>query len=153
MTMTFGVILKRNWRFELYTDISPDTEECIVLKFILQPIVENSIKYAFGENALYGTITIESFHTENDLFIHVQDDGEGMTDSQLADLTSNLNDFSTFGKHVGLKNIHQRIQLAFGDEYGISIESKVGFGTSVHIRMPYTKDRNDFPKNANDRSV
>ena len=131
-------------KFEFYIDISPETKECIIPKFIIQPIIENSIKHAFTETAQFGTITVEAFQFDNYLYINIQDDGKGMTDLELSKIKSELNDHSYSDKHIGLRNIHKRIQLAFGTEYGMSIESKLNSGTSVCLKLPYRKEPYDF---------
>ena len=134
-------------KFDFYTDISPDTEDCIILKFILQPIIENSIKYGFNENSLYGTIYIETFLENDDLYIHIQDDGKGMSDSELFNLLTELEKPSISTNHIGLKNIQRRIQLAFGKKYGITIQSNVDVGTSVYLKLPNTNKPYDLTNN------
>lgn len=134
-------------KFDFYTDISPDTEDCIILKFILQPIIENSIKYGFNENSLYGTIYIETFLENDDLYIHIQDDGKGMSNSELSNLLTELEKPSISTNHIGLKNIQRRIQLAFGKKYGITIQSNVDVGTSVYLKLPNTNKPYDLTNN------
>lgn len=118
---------------KVYTDIAPETNDCIIIKFILQPIVENAIKYGIRKN-FCNCIFIESYTDGKNLYIEVQDDGSGMSEQELAEVVKNLE--SKDSTHIGLKNIHHRIRLAYGEAYGINIVSKKNIGTSVSVKLP-----------------
>lgn len=126
---------------KVYTDIAPEAEQCIILKFILQPIIENSIKYGIGDD-FSGCILIEASVHQNTLFIEIQDDGAGISEQKLSEITKFLNSPQSDSKHVGLRNVHQRIQLAYGRQYGLTIQSKPNIGTSVLIKLPVQNKKN-----------
>ncbi|MBS6956094.1 MAG: sensor histidine kinase [Enterocloster asparagiformis] len=129
----------QKYRFEdsLFTDIQVDERalDCVVPKLIFQPVIENAIKYGFGETEL---LTIRIRVTAEDcLLIRVQDDGDGMTEEKLEELRALMKEENRTGKaHFGLYNIDRRIKLMYGGEFGLDIDSRPGSGTSVSMRLP-----------------
>lgn len=109
------------------------------LKFTLQPLVENAIYHGVKQKDSNGTIRIKGFSCEDKIFIVVSDDGVGMLPEKaelLLCADSAINKTS-----YGVNNIHRRIKLYFGPEYGLSIQSQPGIGTSVTVIIP--KQKND----------
>lgn len=108
-----------------------------VLKLILQPFVENALYHGIKESGEVGMIVIRGYVEEEDLCLTIEDDGQGMSNDRLAiviDEFSHLSDKSYVG--YGMKNVHQRIQLVHGVNYGVQIKSELGSGTKVIIRIP-----------------
>ena len=115
-------------------------------RFILQPLVENAFRYGFGGDKLQGTIRINADIMGEHLYIFVEDDGDGMVQERLEFLRSYINDEETkmieylddknTRKGIGLHNVNKRIELCYGDNYGIQLESEKGKGTKVIIRIP-----------------
>jgi len=120
--------------FETRFELDPDTLHCKVLHFMLQPIVENAIIHGFEDIAHTGLITIRSIRDRQDLVISVRDNGIGIEADRMVDLENNPSDKFN---GIGMSNIHNRIQLHYGKSYGLSIDSQVGQGTTVTIRLPY----------------
>lgn len=114
--------------------IPEDHLQYIVPCMILQPIVENSIKYGVEDMLDVCTISVSSMDIGSDIQIVVQDNGPGMG----AELLEKLRNFEVTprGNGIGLLNINERLQILFGEKYGLSIESQSGAGTIVTIRMP-----------------
>lgn len=124
-------------RFDVFYDIPPELENCMVLKFILQPVVENTIKYAVQKGAGNYMIAITAEADGEMVTISVQDDGAGMTEARLREVQENLENGSfSQDTSIGLKNVHSRIRIAYGPEYGVSVFSKEHVGTRVLIRFP-----------------
>ncbi len=109
---------------------------CKVPRLTLQPLIENALYHGIKPKRANGLITV-TIKKENDLMlIQITDDGVGLDASALEQLTNELEQDYLFGaKHVGLKNINQRVKLIYGDEYGIRIESNQA-GTTISLRMP-----------------
>lgn len=98
------------------------------INFILQPIVENAIKHGIDEKENgKGVLTIEAYTYNDDIRFVVSDNGKGMDQKQIEQLL-----FSN-GTGYGLKNVHERIKLYYGEAYGISIESELNVGTRICI--------------------
>ena len=101
------------------------------LKFILQPIVENSIIHGIGEDEKTVRINILVREVHSILHISISDDGMGF-DTDEADIRPGRSRLSG----IGIKNVDERIKLNFGEMYGISISSNEGEGTKVSLRLP-----------------
>ena len=119
-------------RINVVYDIEPGLESCKTQRMILQPIVENCIKHAFN-GVVNKRIFIKAAVVGNDVNITVTDNGNGAP----PELTEQLKNNSIPGGHYGLINVNKRIQLAFGEDYGLSILPIPGVQTSVIIKVPY----------------
>lgn len=110
-----------------------------VPKLIIQPLVENSIIYGIEKMNDNGYILIESYIEENKVIISVIDNGQGIKPDQLDSILKEENRNSNSRTQIGLINIHRRIKLYYGQEYGMTIQSKYGEGTTASIHIPYTQ--------------
>lgn len=104
------------------------------LKFILQPIVENSVFHGLEPNGCKGEINISARESDNNLILEVRDDGAGMSYDQLKNMHLSIQ--SAESNNVGIANVLKRIHLHFGTDYGLQITSKLGQGTSVILTLP-----------------
>jgi two-component system sensor histidine kinase YesM len=124
----------------LHYDIEDEAfTNCNILRFTLQPIVENAIFHGIGPKGSAGTINIHIYQDENtDIHIDVTDDGVGMDQGIAAQLLDNEKPSeSSFFKEIGISNVHKRLQYEFGNKYGLSVTSKPGVFTTVSILLPY----------------
>ena len=121
--------------FDILYDISEEAGSCRVIKFILQPIIENCILYAFTGKTDGGVIEI-SARVEDRLNIVIKDNGKGFDTSILEDIKGRREDKPD---HIGIQNVIQRIRLNYGSEYGLEIDSKAEEGTTVTFRLPAIK--------------
>lgn len=125
-------------------DIQMDDEaiyDSEIIKFTLQPLVENAIFHGIEPKGCAGKIIVHGYLDEcdNTLCIDVTDNGVGMTAEKAEQvLTSNDEVSNDFFKEVGISNVHKRIQYEFGKEYGITIDSVIGEFTTMSIRLPFT---------------
>ncbi|MFD0680546.1 MULTISPECIES: sensor histidine kinase [unclassified Paenibacillus] len=103
---------------------------------ILQPIVENSIKYGVETASEMCEITVCAEELPDRLVIIVQDTGPGMDADYLSKLE--LNEVAAEGTGIGLQSINERLKILFGEPYGICIESEPDKGTIIKISIPYT---------------
>lgn len=116
---------------EVDYEIDPASMAMLIPTFILQPLVENSI---FHNTNFCDVIRIQIFSKVADgvMMITVADNGKGMTQQQISNV---LTHGMSFNK-VGLWNVHERLQLTYGIQYGLDIQSKSGNGTQVIMRIP-----------------
>lgn len=123
-------------RFQITFDISPEIYECSTIKLIVQPLLENAIyhgvEYMDGE----GEITVKGYLKNEEVYIDVTDNGLGMPEESVGLILTDENRIHKNGSGIGLSNVHQRIQLYFGMDYGLEIESVLDEGTTVHIHLP-----------------
>ncbi len=106
-------------------------------KITIQPIVENALYHGIKNKRGGGKITVTGFDEGETMLIRVTDDGMGMDDNRLKEVTEGLKNSNPESKAIyGLYNVNERIRLSLGEEYGISIESEYGKGSNVSIRLP-----------------
>lgn len=118
------------------------------LKFTLQPLVENFFKYARHEEKRT-SLTFSARRVGDVLEVKMRDDGLGITDDKMREIQSDLSGEKGEQGRIGLVNIHRRIQLYFGEQYGLAITSIKGQGTEVTLRVPYTSQgRKNYVENA-----
>lgn len=126
-------------RYKNKLDYRIETDESVsqykTIKLILQPIVENAIYHGIKMKRGPGLITIYSEETATDVLLIVEDNGNGMEEEKLAKLLTQQYEGEA-GKGVGVGNVHGRLKLYFGAQYGLSYTSKPGEGTTVTIRLP-----------------
>ncbi len=121
-------------------NISDDIKEYIVPKFIIQPVVENSINHGIIKDSDNNLIEINIQKENQYIEISISDNGLGMSDENLEKIKQNLKkDLQKTGS-IGLMNINSRLKLKFGENYGLYISSKLNRGTIVKIKLPIFKD-------------
>ncbi|REE87446.1 two-component system sensor histidine kinase YesM [Paenibacillus taihuensis] len=115
--------------------------DCSVIRFVLQPIVENAIVHVLGKSQdSQLRLQITAAQQSDQIIITVRDNGPGIEAEQLARLRAVLEQKNTevfSGISIGLKNVNERIRMYYGSAYGLRIESKQGEGTEVIVTIPY----------------
>lgn len=125
----------------LKMNISVDDDElydCLIIKFTLQPIVENAIFHGIEPKQVPGMIDIHIFkNNDGHICIEIKDNGIGMSFDKIKEIFSeHTSDKTQLFREIGIANIQKRIQYEFGSEYGISIESEPGEYTKMTICIP-----------------
>lgn len=125
-----------NYSINIEDDI--DVNGLMILPLLLQPVVENAISHGLEKVMENGQIDISISTGENDcLKISVADNGSGLDEEELAQIRTKLDTAGLkLNQNIGLYNIHQRIKLYYGNEYGILLESEKGKGTVVTLFLP-----------------
>ncbi len=126
-------------RFDYRFDIPEWAENLKVVKFSLQPIVENCFVHAFGADIKEIMISVSIIRTSVSTFkVRISDTGSGMNEKVLKSIQNKINQNRTTigGKNIGILNVHHRINYLFGFEYGITIQSEQGAGTDVDLHLP-----------------
>lgn len=142
---SYLTIQKMRYRDILNYEIDVDEAllDSTVLKLTLQPLVENALYHGIKTKRNGGTIIVRARGIADDkVLLEVQDDGVGFTPYKLAqiqDLLAQDSDEVTLSEEggFGLENVHKRIQLYYGREYGLAIESHYRSGTQVSIIIPH----------------
>ena len=135
-----------NLRFDYEIYLSLNLPEFIlkqeIPKMSLQPIVENAIYHGIEQMAEDTNIYIKGYVEGNDCIIQITDSGKGMSEEEVEKLrmkiAGELDSNGGSGNGIGLKNVQDRIHIAFGEDYGIEIASKLGCFTKVIVRIPVT---------------
>ena len=131
MRVRFGELI------DVAYDIPRELESMVILKMLLQPIVENAVLHGIRETDRPGRIAIAAGISEKALSITIEDNGAGADQARLARCLEEPAPSSGRGfTRIGIFNVHRRIQLNYGPEYGLSVESRIGEGTVVTLRLP-----------------
>ncbi|HUZ16758.1 MAG TPA: sensor histidine kinase [Spirochaetia bacterium] len=123
-------------KFSVVRDTPPELGGYKVIRFLLQPLLENAIYHGIKEKEGSSTIFIGAQKIGSTLQIVVEDNGRGMNGQQLASIRNALADEASQTERVGLQNTNRRIRLAYGEPNGITVESTFGEGTRVTILLP-----------------
>lgn len=127
-------------KLEYTVEVDPKVRHVMIVKLVLQPIVENAIYHGIKYKGSKGTLRIRAFAELEDVCIVIEDNGIGMDETALNiifDETQKIHKQNG----VGVPNVQKRLKLYYGDKYGITYESKVGIGTRATIRIPQQGDR------------
>ncbi len=130
-------------RLSYSIDIEESLLECMIPKLILQPIIENSIKYGI-ENTDNLFINIVIHKSKDILTISLSDNGVGIEKEKLNNLNSLLQDEYAMPSNIGLYNAHRIIRLLYGKRYGLNITSEYGKGTIVVLTIPVIKSGDEL---------
>lgn len=122
-----------------YVNVEEELRDCIVIKLLLQPLVENSIYHGFSTTESPGIIDILGFTDGQTLTFKVTDNGIGIDKDTLMLLNEYINNENDYFTSIGLKNVNRRIKLYYGESYGMYLESTFGRGTVITVNIPYRK--------------
>ena len=121
-------------RLEVYIDVDGEFTEYKIPKFILQPLVENSIKYALERYSTTCVIKIYAKKTENGMKLYIEDNGPGIEEAQLERIRNNKPVESKSG--IALKNIRRRMEIMYHSEDAMELVSEEGKGTTIILSIP-----------------
>ncbi|MCI6467696.1 MAG: sensor histidine kinase [Faecalicatena sp.] len=110
-----------------------------VMKFILQPIVENYFVHGIRSEQEGNTIHIWAKRIEDALFVHIEDNGKGMTEEEIEAKNAELGAAEHHKKSVGISNVNTRIRAVYGDGYGVILKSREGGGLHVIVKIGIDK--------------
>ena len=130
----YKIMYPQHLRYVIEHD--PDMDDIAVPAFLLQPIVENAIVHGISPKAEGGCVRITTGFKGERLIIQVEDDGCGFSQERLAAVFAHKSDEAGRKPRIGLYNVQQRIQLFYGPEYGIEIQTEEGKGTVCKISLP-----------------
>lgn len=125
------IIYENNVDFSFILDKSLDDK--LIPRFLMQPIVENSLYHGIDPNKKGGKITIKNYEKEDGIYLEVIDNGTGMNKETIEKI---LNYDRNNKNHIGIMNTDRKIKLYFGQEYGLIIYSSPGKGTRVVVKIP-----------------
>lgn len=129
-------------RLQVFYNIDVDAAHVYIPRFILQPIVENAISHGLSNLTSVGTLEVSAFEEDDRLYIQIEDDGEGMVREKVAEIVRFINTEKPADgkKNIGIRNVNQRIKLAYGETYGITIKSAPYQGSRFTIQLPIMRE-------------
>jgi two-component system, LytTR family, sensor kinase len=120
-------------RLNIKLQIAPEVLSVVLPFLALQPLVENAVRHGLSGKPNGGTIQLSAANVGAECVIIVEDDGVGMDPARLTD---DLEDAHQSGAHVGLGNVDDRMRSAFGDDFGLVVDTNVGAGMKITLRVP-----------------
>lgn len=135
--------------YEIMTDC--DTANYMVFPLLLQPIVENSVIHGIERKEGKGNLRITVTETDDYLTIKVIDNGIGINETELERIQQSLNqpEEQYSSNRIGLFNVHQRIKLHYGEQYGLKVSSEANKGTIVTLYLPLRRGLDNHEKSVN----
>ena len=132
-------------RFKVEFLIDEEINNYCIVKLVIQPLLENAIYYGVGnmDEDDDGQILVRGEKKGEDIYISIEDNGMGMPEDIRDNILTDNSKVPKHGSGVGVINVHSRIRLMFGPEYGLEVYSELDEGTKVVIHIPaipYTKE-------------
>ena len=129
--------------FAVQYDIAEDVKELQIIKFILQPIVENIFQHGFSKKNQDNQIVIRAYREEKRLFLVVRDNGRGIEKEKIREINAKLaeerkyTDEEDTGEHqsIGIYNVNRRIRIYYGKEYGVRIAENTAQGAEMILTL------------------
>ena len=128
-------LVMHDYEFEVVYDIDEAILQYDSLNLILQPIVENAIEHGIDvkNDGEKGIITIRGYMDDENIYISVEDNGVGMEEDKAATI------ITRDSKGYGIRNVNERIQLYYGEQYCLTVRSKINEGTCITVTLPKTR--------------
>lgn len=124
-------------KFAFTIKVEEGLEQCPTIKLIVQPIVENAIYHGIKYLQEMGHINISVYRRKpGAIVLEIRDNGVGMDEEKLDKILSFTGQVSPSGNGIGVRNVHQRVQLYYGSDFGLEISSELDEGTLVRIVIP-----------------
>jgi two-component system, LytTR family, sensor kinase len=120
-------------RLTVKVQVAPEVLSVVLPFLALQPLVENAVRHGLSGKPGGGTVTLTAEDSGAECTITVEDDGVGMDPQALKEENR---DAHLSGAHVGLGNVDDRMRSAFGDDFGLVVDTNVGAGMKITLRVP-----------------
>ncbi len=130
-------------KMEYQIDVDPSILNIPLIKLVLQPVIENAIYHGLKYKESKGFLLVKGFPKDGNAVLQVIDDGVGM-DKETLDHIYEKHKVNYRSNGVGIYNVQKRLQLYYGNEYGITYESEVGKGTTATITIPGPGKKEDL---------
>ncbi|WP_339316749.1 sensor histidine kinase [Paenibacillus sp. FSL R10-2734] len=133
-------------RFEFNFDISQETLDAEIPKMVMQPLIENALYHGLEPKRGTGSIVVRTKIEDSMLILEIEDDGVGITSDTMANIQYMLSDDrneddmnAVVRQSIGIVNVHRRIQLKYGNCFGLEIQSREQVGTNIVMKLPYRR--------------
>ncbi|NOU70021.1 HAMP domain-containing protein [Paenibacillus sp. LMG 31458] len=137
----FILHLRHEERLQVVIEEDPAADDVMIAKFIIQPLVENAVKYSL-EKAGVAQVTLRTLVQDERLLICVKDNGIGMSSELVQDLQAEIKTgdsvaiLSSEGQSIGLRNVLSRCRLNYGEQFHLGLQSGLGEGTELTLYLP-----------------
>ncbi|MDF2644627.1 MAG: histidine kinase [Paenibacillus sp.] len=137
----FILHLRHEERLQVVIEEDPAADDVMIAKFIIQPLVENAVKYSL-EKAGVAQVALRTLVQDDKLLICVKDNGIGMSPELIQDLLAEIKTgdsiaiLSSEGQSIGLRNVLSRCRLNYGEQFHLGLQSRLGEGTELTLHLP-----------------
>ena len=122
-------------RIKSEIDLGPGAEDCLAPPLIIQPLVENAVRHGILAKQEGGLVRLTAWRENGHLLVEVHDDGAGMSEDQVKAIVS-TGALESLTDGIGARNSNQRLVQLYGPDYGLTVVSAPGEGTSITLRIP-----------------
>ena len=132
-------------RVSLQQEIPDELGKERIVKLTLQPLIENAVQHGLAHKRSGGKIWLRGEKKGKETYLYVIDNGEGVDEEELAQLQERLHDSAVIqSRHIGMRNVDQRLKLVFGEDCGLSLShsKEGGLCVTVHFRETDVMKRN-----------
>ena len=134
--------------YDYNIEIDEEVKSFEIIKFSMQPIIENAVYHGIKKQRKKGAILVRGYIEDNSITLSVWDNGVGISEEKLEEIRYQLKHSKQLRvvDHIGIINVHQRINMEYGDPYGVNIESIQDKYTRVSLRLPlkkYEEEKNE----------
>lgn len=132
-------------KFTYTASIAPELLDCMVPNLVIQPLVENAVVHGIEAKLGHGELRLTGWQEDGHIYIEIYDNGGGIDDEKLRRIfqTEQLENEPMERERIGMVNVHRRLQLYFGEPYGLVVQSQPGSYTRIRLRIPMRKGSED----------
>lgn len=128
--------------FSVEWDVDPELIEAYILKLSLQPMIENAATHAFSADTVNPKVRVSIQRDGGNILVRVEDNGEGIAPETLKRIRQDMQlPSNASARHIGLRNLNNRIKLLYGDGYCLTIHSELHRGTEIAFAYPLTQQQ------------
>lgn len=122
---------------------SEDLYNYQVIKFSFQPLVENFIVHGIDIDRTDNYVEITLKDMDEEIEIIIDDNGKGIETQRIAEINEKISKRENLGKSIGLVNVHERISMTYGDNYGVKVDKSSTGGAKIIVNIPKLKEAKD----------
>lgn len=122
--------------FDFNINCEEDIKEKEIIKFSLQPLIENYFVHGIRLDQKDNYLEINIFKKEEEILIEIIDNGKGITEERIKEINNGLEKEQSIGKSIGISNANERIKIAYGNNYGIKVERREEKGVKITVNIP-----------------
>ena len=130
--------LRYSSKYDYTVQISPEILDNEMVRFSMQPLVENAIYHGIKQKRKKGFVKVLGYMEEEQIHLVVWDNGAGIPEEKLQEIRTRIRESEgiPISEHIGIINVHQRVHMRYGEHYGLNIESEEGEFTRVEMVLP-----------------
>ncbi|MGM0879790.1 MAG: cache domain-containing sensor histidine kinase [Bacillota bacterium] len=126
-----------NDRLTFRLDIDASGQDIEIPPLIIQPLIENAVVHGLENIAEGGLVSLTTKLCGHMLHVEVADNGVGINEDKIKQISESLHDMEEDEEYrIGLRNVHQRLVMIYGEAYGLTIQSELGSGTKITFEIP-----------------